>query len=172
MFSRPNNDVVVDVNPPTSAENAIEPVDAEFGIVVPKISANAPIVAQVDPNRPEVYQYALTKGVAHARGTSLPGEGGNIFLFAHSAGDFYDANRYNAVFYLLYKLEPQDDLYVFYKGTKHHYSVTQSRIVDASEVQYLKPASGNGSEQLTLMTCWPPGTTLKRLVVTSQEVEE
>src|SRR5690348_13674845 len=58
----------------------IVPVDKDFGIVIPKLGANAHVIANVDPFNSKDYQYALTRGVAHARGTSVPGSMGNVFL--------------------------------------------------------------------------------------------
>jgi sortase A len=147
------------------AVNVIRPVDESFGIVVPKIGANAPVVADVDPYDETVYQEALSRGVAHAAGTSYPGEGGPVFLFAHSATDFVEASRYNAIFYLLNKLEPGDDIYLFHNEEKYRYRVTGSTIVDESAVSYLEEGE---HDTLTLMTCWPPGTTYRRLVVTAR----
>jgi LPXTG-site transpeptidase (sortase) family protein len=146
-------------------KDVIVPVDEDFGVVIPKISANAKVISEVDPQNSAVYQRALTKGVAHAKGTSLPGEGGNIFIFAHSTADFFEANRYNAVFYLLSKLEAGDDVYLFYKKQKYHYKVADQKTVGADEVSYLEKGNKN---QLTLMTCWPPGTTMKRLIVVAE----
>lgn len=146
----------------------LDPIDTDFGIVVPKIAANAPIIADVDPYNPEIYQRKLTQGVAHAAGTSLPGQGGHMFLFAHSAGNFYEANRYNAVFYLLTKLEQQDEIDIFYDGKKYAYEVTSKQIVDPDQVNLLQ---GGSPDSITLMTCWPAGTTLKRLIVKGQLVD-
>jgi sortase A len=140
----------------------MEPVNKEFSILIPKINANAPVIAHVDPYNPRIYQYKLREGVAHAKGSALPGKGGNSFLFAHSAGNFYDASRYNAVFYLLTKLEAGDEVNIFYKGERIRYAVTSKRLVDPGSVHYLARTK---EETLTLMTCWPPGTTLKRLIV-------
>jgi LPXTG-site transpeptidase (sortase) family protein len=149
-------------------ENVITPVDEDFGIVIPKISANAKVIAEVDSQNSDIYQWALTKGVAHAKGSSYPGEHGNIFIFAHSSADFFEANRYNAVFYLLSKLETGDDIYLFYKKQKYHYRVAEKKTVGADDVKYLEK---NAGDQLTLMTCWPPGTTIKRLIVVAEPVE-
>lgn len=143
----------------------ITPVDNQFGIVIPRLAANAPIIAEVDPFNETDYQLKLTRGVAHAKGSSLPGEGGRTFLFAHSAGDFYEANRYNAIFYLLYKLQTGDDLFIYYQGKKYSYSVKELRYVDPSEVDYLFSEQDN---DLILMTCWPPGTTYRRLLVIAE----
>lgn len=141
----------------------IKPLDKEFGIVIPKIGANAKIVPNVDPYNEKEYQWQLTKGVAHAKGTSLPGQIGNTFIFAHSSGDWYTANRYNSVFYLLNKLEKDDDIYLYYQNQKFHYKVSEKKIVDSTAIDYL--VRKKAEKIVTLMTCWPPGTTLKRLLV-------
>jgi len=148
-----------------SLKNApIKPVDEDFGIVIPKIGANTRVMANVDPFNPKEYQWLLTKGVAHAKGSSLPNQPGNIFIFAHSSNNWYNANRYNAVFYLINKLEKNDEIIIYYQKTRFLYKVTAKKLVEASTVSYLSPSYQSGSV-LTLMTCWPPGTTLKRLII-------
>ncbi|MDD4937600.1 MAG: sortase [Candidatus Shapirobacteria bacterium] len=140
----------------------IIPVDTNFSIVIPKINANTKVIDNVDPFNSHEYQIALTRGVAHAKGSSTPNSGGNTFIFAHSAGNWYQANQYNAVFYLLNKLIKDDEIIIYYQSQPYHYSVIETKLVNASEINYL---IGNSPNQLTLMTCWPPGTTLKRLLV-------
>lgn len=142
---------------------AIAPVSAQFGLVIPKIGANAPIYPNVDPADPNVYLPILEKGVAHALGTVFPGVTGNIYLYAHSTDSFWNVGRYNAIFYLLKELDYGDEIDVFYNGVRHVYRVVNKIIVDPSDVRWLTdPVS---YELLTLQTCWPPGTTLKRLIV-------
>lgn len=151
-----------------ASERVLVPVDVEFGIVIPKIGANAKVVPDVDWEDSRVYQRALTQGVAHAAGTGKPGETGNVFIFAHSGANFYEASRYNAVFYLLNKLEPGDEIDIFYKKEKHTYTVKRRSTVPATEVRFLAQEGREGT--LTLMTCWPAGTTLSRLIVEATEV--
>lgn len=141
----------------------IVPIDKDFGIVIPKIGANAKIIAQVDPYDSRIYQVALTKGVAHAKGTALPNQIGNMFIFSHSSVNLLEATRYNSVFFLLSKLEKNDEIDIYYKGAKYTYQVENLKTVDGKEISYLNPESK--VRTLTLMTCWPPGTTLKRLVI-------
>jgi len=141
----------------------LTPVDPKFSVVIPKIAANAKILANVDPADEKVYLDALKEGVAHAQGTAFPGEGGHIFLFAHSTDYFWNVGSYNAVFYLLGKLEKGDEVNIFYKGQRFVYRVIGKKVVDPKEVEYLTRKSNK--EFLTLQTCWPPGTTLKRLLV-------
>lgn len=166
QFFRPNPKGIVAAKAQPGQKTTI-PVDSQFGIVIPKIDANAKVIPNVNPYDSKDYQWQLTKGVAHARGTVFPGQVGNVFIFAHSAGDFWQANRFNAVFYLLYKLNKGDDIDLFYKGEKFKYRVTEVKYVEATDVKYL---TGSGSNKtVTLMTCWPPGTTLKRLIVIAKQ---
>jgi len=145
----------------------MKPVDENFGIVIPKIQANAKVIPDVDAQNPAVYQKALAQGVAHALGSANPGEEGNVFIFAHSGQDFLEANRYNAVFYLLSKLEAGEEIYIFYKSKKYRYIITDKKTANPEEIQYL--ADTPGKNILTLMTCWPGGTTWKRLIVRAQQ---
>jgi len=140
--------------------------DEDFGIVIPKINANAKVIPDVDPFNSLAYQIALTKGIAHAKGSAYPDQIGNVFLFAHSSANFYEALRYNSVFYLLNKLEKDDDIYIFYKKIKIDYKVTDKLLVNPDQAFYISPVSNR--HQLTLMTCWPPGTTLKRLLIIAE----
>ncbi len=141
----------------------ISPVSAQFGIVIPKIGANAPIFPNVDASDPNTYLPVLEKGVAHALGTVFPGVSGNIYLYAHSTDSFWNVGRYNAIFYLLKELVNGDQIYVYFNGVRHVYRVVNKLVVDPSEVNFL--TENLPYEQLTLQTCWPPGTTLKRLMV-------
>jgi len=143
--------------------NETIPVDSDFSIIIPKISINTKVIKDVDSSNPKQYQQALTQGVAHSKSSSTPDINGNVFIFAHSAGDWYQANRYNAVFYLLKKLEKDDQIILYYNNQKYDYFLTESKIINPQDITYLNPKSS--SKQLTLMTCWPPGTTLKRLIV-------
>lgn len=152
---------ILDIN------TTLNPPNTDFSIVIPKISAAAPVFTDTDPYDPTKYLPILKKGVAHAKGTSYPGESGNTYLFAHSTDSFYNVGKYNAVFYLLGKLEKDDEVFVYYKGEEIRYLVDSVKVVEADDVKYLgKISDGN---TLTLQTCYPPGTTLKRLVVVSHQ---
>lgn len=143
--------------------------NTDFSIAIPKIAAVAPVIENVDPLNKSEYLRALKEGVAHAKGSSLPGEEGNVYIFAHSTDAFYNVGKYNAVFYLLGKLSKGDEIYIYYQGAKIKYLVEQIKVVSPSDVQYL---TGNTDENtLTLQTCYPPGTTIDRLIVIAKQVE-
>lgn len=156
------------------ANNGVSPTElyppnTDYSIVIPKLGAAAPIVKDVDSLDPSIYQRALTKGVAHANGTANPGENGNIFLFAHSSADLFTASRYNSVFYLVHHLDNGDEINLWYQGIERHYQVISKEYVSASDTEYLTRKTS--VETLTLMTCWPPGTTYKRLIIEAIKVQ-
>ncbi|OGK14596.1 hypothetical protein A3H80_04360 [Candidatus Roizmanbacteria bacterium RIFCSPLOWO2_02_FULL_37_19] len=139
------------------------PKDPNFSIVIPKLGANANVLSNVNPSDENIYKEALQQGVAHAEGSKLPGENGHIYLFAHSTNTFANVGRYNAVFYLLYKLDPGDEVNLYFKGVRYKYVVTGKEVVNPSDVQYLTRQTDR--EFLTLQTCWPPGTIYQRMLI-------
>lgn len=143
-------------------------VNSYFSVVIPKIDASANVSANVDTASEEEYLSALKQGIAHAKGTYFPGQGKNIYLFAHSTDTSYNVATYNAVFYLLRKLEPGDKLIVFFADEKYVYEVEEKHVVDAEDTSYI--TRDYGSERLVLQTCDPPGTTWKRLLVIAKLV--
>src|SRR5437879_1231544 len=95
-------------------EKVLTAPDPTFSIIIPKIGASARILPNVDATNHNEYVAALQKGVAHARGSVLPGLIGTTYLFAHSTDSFWNVGRYNAVFYLLKDVSIGDDIYVFF----------------------------------------------------------
>jgi LPXTG-site transpeptidase (sortase) family protein len=145
-------------------EKPLTAPNTDFSIIIPKIGAVAPIVANVDPSDPKIYLPALKKGVAQAQGSALPGEEGNVYLFAHSTDAFYNVGTYNAVFFLIGKLQSGDEVDIYYQDKLFKYTVYDKRVVSADSIQYFGVILP-GEKTLTLQTCYPPGTTFERLVV-------
>lgn len=146
-------------------EQVLAPPDPSFSILIPKIGASAKVFPNVDISNQNSYLPILMQGVAHAAGSVFPGINGNIYLFAHSTDNFWDVGRYNAVFYLLKDLNKGDEVAIFYQNKRYNYIVTGSKIVGPSDVSYLVNSQNQNKQQLVLQTCWPPGTTLQRLLV-------
>jgi len=142
------------------------PQDPNFSIIVEKIGADAPVIANVDASSKTTYEAALKKGVAHALGTAFPGQSGVTYLFAHSTDTIFNVPRFNAVFYLLNELVPQDKIVVFFGGKRYDYLVIEKKITEPEDVSYFTLKT---EEQiLVLQTCYPPGTTWKRLLVVAK----
>lgn len=145
-------------------EKALESLQHDavsVGIVIPKIEASAPILLDVDPFNKYAYRNALKQGVAHASNSAIPGESGNAFLFAHSSD--FASGRYNSIFYRINKLETDDEIIVRREDDIYVFLVTKKTVSSAQDVQYLDTRSSDST--ITLMTCWPIGTTQSRLLV-------
>lgn len=133
-------------------------------IVIPKIGVKAPILW--DKSSGEVMD-SLQNGVVHLAGTSHPGEPGNTFLTGHSSNYWWRGGDYNSVFALLPELAPQDEVFVIYHGTLKEYKVKELIEVKKDEVSSYVQTS---DERLTMMTCVPVGTNLRRLLVVAELV--
>lgn len=144
----------------------VTPKSAQFGIVIEKLGVNAPVIANVSVTDKQAYLKALDTGVAHAKGTALPGQIGNSYLFAHSALDFWNYGPYSGVFNLLRKLEVGDRIVTFYGGERFDYYVTEKKTVSGFNTEPLTRTFD--TPHLTLQTCDPPGIALNRLIITAE----
>lgn len=151
------------VNTNISGSTDIVFVNKTFGIYIPKIQTNASVIPDVDTTNKSEYLKALEKGIAHAKGTSYPNQHGNVFLFAHSAVDFYNQRNYSVYFYLLGELRQGDKIYISYNDKMYEYSVLETKIVSKTDTKYM--GKYLDEDTLTLMSCWPSGTNLKRIIV-------
>ncbi len=138
----------------------------EDAIIIPKISVDAPIVYTASTDN-KVIMDDLQKGVVHYADTALPGHAGNTFLTGHSSYYWWSGGKFNQVFALLDKLRPGDVIYVNTKEGRYIYRVKESFVVNPSQTDVLNPTE---TPTLTLMTCTPIGTNLRRLIVRAELV--
>lgn len=134
----------------------------EYGMEIPELFLNEPIVFNVDPHDPTAYTAALKQGIAHAAGTNLPPYPGLGYYFAHSSSPAL-RSQYNAIFYLLGKLEVGDAVNLWYQDRKYEYRVTRMEVTAPEDVSFLH--QDYPLPTIVLQTCWPPGTTQQRLLV-------
>lgn len=140
-------------------------------IIIPKINVDAPVVYDVPSLEERIVQRKLKDGVVHypiPGASSVPGQTGNTVILGHSSNDVFDDGGYKFVFVQLDKLNVGDTFYLNYQSTRYTYSVTEKKIIDPSQVGEL--VINNGKPLATLVTCTPPGTALKRLVVIAEQI--
>lgn len=129
----------------------------DFIVSIPKL--------KIEVAKTLVDSLKFDKNLSHFPGTALPGEVGNSFITGHSLlPQFNDPKNFRAIFTKLEQLEVGDDVYVDFEGKRFHYIVQYLKVVSPKDLSVLSPISQNG-KNLTLMTCVPPGTNIKRLVV-------
>lgn len=106
----------------------------------------------------------LSKSLVHYQPQTLPGQYGNSVIFGHSTlPQLYNKKDYKTIFTYLPSLEKGDLIEVKINEVTYQYQVYDMFVVNPDEVWVLNQQK-DGS-YLTLITCVPPGTYLKRLVV-------
>lgn len=145
-------------------------VSPEPLLIIPKINVNVPVVYGVANDQKSLLK-AMEGGIVHFAvpgASSVPGQIGNTVLSGHSSNDLFEPGNYKFIFAQLDKLENGDTFYANYEGKRYTYVVTKKEVVMPSDVQALiyptdKPI-------MTLITCTPLGTALKRLLVIAEQV--
>jgi sortase A len=100
----------------------------------------------------------------------LPGRPGNNIIFGHSAlPTFYDVKNYHTIFTYLPSLKKGDQILVDYDGVAYKYEIFDLQTVDPEDFSILEQRFDDS--YLTLVTCVPPGTYWKRLMVRARIVK-
>lgn len=148
----------------------IEIAPPDDRVIIPRINRNVPIVKVSSENLIKRdwgalegdIQEALRYGVVHYPGTAEPGENGNVVITGHSSYFSWDPGRFKDVFALLHEVVIGDTVIVYHDQKKYFYQVYNTQVVTPDKIDVLTQA---GENRLTLITCTPVGTNLKRLVV-------
>jgi sortase A len=132
---------------------------------------NVNITPNVDSFNTNVYNSALKNGLAHFKGTPLPGDGGNSFIYGHSAVESFFSRHQDdpeTIFSKLENAELSDTIEITKDGFTYRYNVIKQTIIEPDEFDVIsgKP----GKETVTLMTCWPLGVGSKRLIVIGERI--
>lgn len=127
-----------------------------YNLSVPRLKINNATV--------EIGGEDLAQALIHYSGTSLPGQQGNAVIFGHSSlPQFFNPTNYLTIFAKLPALKKDDEVFVDYDGIKYKFVVEQLFEVMPTDIQVLEQRYDDS--YLTLVTCVPPGTYLRRLVI-------
>jgi LPXTG-site transpeptidase (sortase) family protein len=118
----------------------------------------------------DVFMEELKKWVVRYPGTARPGEVWNAFIFGHSSNYPWVASEYNDVFALIDTLITWDEIVVYYDQAKYTYRITDRATVEPGDTQALS-ARDPSKKELSIMTCWPVGTTLERYIIFAELIE-
>lgn len=128
----------------------------EYSLSIPKINIQK---AQVLVGSDD-----LTKSLVHFIPRTMPGEFGNVAIFGHSTlPQLYNEKDYKTIFTYLPSLEKSDRILVHVGDLEYEYEVIDMFVVNPDKVSVLDQQYD--ASYLTLITCVPPGTYWKRLVV-------
>jgi len=154
-------------NTQQDADNNATPLS--YNLLLTKIGVSVPIITNVDGNNQEEYNKALENGVAQLRGSALPGKNGNSFIFGHSSYYENKPGNYKQIFAELNDLIPGDLIEVQSGEANFVYRITNKKVVEPSDVSVA--AQNVDLTQITLMTCWPIGSTAQRLIVVGELIQ-
>ncbi len=154
-----------ELHPETPVESEKE-IPEYFYLTIPKLNIKDALV--------EVNARSLDPkdALGHYPGSGLPGETGNSFIYGHSVLPwFFNPKNYKTIFSTLEKLETGDKFHIKINDENLTYTVTGKETLypkDVNPLEEIRPKFLNEST-VTLMTCVPPGTRLKRLLVYAME---
>jgi sortase A len=112
----------------------------------------------------------LSKSLIQWGGTALPGEFGNTVIFGHSVlPTFFNPKNYTTIFSTLPTLEEKDEIFVYFDGITYKYQVFEMKVVEPQDISVLEQKYDDS--YISLITCVPPGTYWKRLVVKARLVK-
>ena len=138
------------------------PKITSYTISIPKLKLTNVTVSTVDND--------LAKHLVNYGGTAIPADKGNAVIFGHSTlPQLYEAKNYKTVFTFLYELTPGDEIDVNVANVGYKYKVENVTVVDPNNTSVLQQSYDDSF--LTLVTCTPPGTIWKRLVVRARLIK-
>lgn len=144
-----------------AAQSNEKKIQIKDTLIIPKLNIQVPIFFS---EKEENIENDLLRGVSHHPSTSKPGENGNILISGHSSNYFWERGDYNSVFANLSELDDNDELFVYYKSKRYDYKVFENKVLslEQSKEEIFREEK---KSIMNLVTCWPTGTTWKRLVV-------
>jgi len=106
----------------------------------------------------------LKQSMIQYPGTALPGNLGNTVIFGHSVlPQFFNPTNYLTIFSTLHTLRPGDIIDIEADGATFTYKI--SEMYEAAPDDLSPLAQTYDGRYLTMITCTPPGTYLRRLII-------
>ncbi len=134
----------------------------QYNLSIPKLEINHALVRTDNED--------LKKSLIQYPNTAPPGQLGNTVIFGHSVlPQFFESRNYYTIFSTLYTLNLADPIYITYDGITYTYRIEEIFEVLPSDLSVLEQRFDRRT--LTLITCTPPGTYLKRLIIQARIVD-
>lgn len=129
---------------------------AVYTLSIPKLGIDRAVVRSDHTDlKQSLIQYA---------GTALPGNLGNTVIFGHSVlPQFFNPKNYLTIFSTLHQLKLGDTIEVIADGAIFTYKIYEMYETQPDDLSPL--AQVYNGRYLTLITCTPPGTYLRRLII-------
>ena len=137
--------------------------DKENSLEISAIGIYAPIVLSQSTDKNSLAK-DLDKGVVYYPGSVLPGQKGQIVILGHSAPLNWPKIKHDWVFSDLNDLESGDKIIINLDHKQYIYTVKEKTIIKKGG-EIAPETSMESNNNLTLISCWPPGKNIQRIVV-------
>ncbi len=131
---------------------------------IPDLKISVPIIWTQDTNN---FDRDLQSGVVHYPGTAMPGQIGTTYIAGHSSNYPWAKGSYNRIFSTLGNLGNNTSFSLTVTQTNgktavfHYVVVNRQQYAPTDQAQF----QNTGKSLVALSTCWPVGSTAKRLVI-------
>lgn len=155
-YTQLNNWFVADTDSSSNPSALVGTVSTSYLLSIPKLKI---IDAVVD-----VGSMDLKKSLIQYPQTALPGQPGNGVVFGHSVlPQFFNPKSYLTIFSTLHRLKIGDEIFIDYDNIRYKYLVEDMFEVTPKDLSVLDQRYDG--RYFSLITCSPPGTYLRRLVI-------
>lgn len=144
---------------PTYHQAPVATKVATYFISVPKLKV---VNAQVSTTDTDLSQHLV-----HYPGTAVPPDKGTAVIFGHSTlPQLFNPSDYDTIFANAHTLKVGDAIHVAVNNTPYTYRIVSVTVTTPEDTSVL--AQDYDDSYLVLITCTPPGTIWKRLIVKSR----
>jgi sortase A len=144
---------------PSVQEGATSATVTHYYLSIPKLKISNAYVSTVDND--------LDHHLIQYGGTSVPPNKGTAVVFGHSTlPQLYQPGNYKTIFAYAHTLQVGDEIVLSVDDITYTYKIYNITIIDPSDTSAF--AQNYDDNYLTLITCTPPGTTWKRLLIKSR----
>jgi LPXTG-site transpeptidase (sortase) family protein len=142
--------------------------ERENSLEIPKIEVSAPLIVAEDLSQ-KYLDNELDRGVVIFPNSVLPGEIGQTIILGHSAPPNWPKINYDGVFSRIAELEEKDEIVLYFNNQKYIYYVDEKIFLEKGEEI---PDNLNGTDSaLLLISCWPPGKNIRRIVIEAKLIK-
>ncbi len=127
-----------------------------YSLSIPKLKIIDAKVSTVD--------YDLTNHLVQYIGTAIPGENGTAVIFGHSTlPHLFNPKNYKSIFATLHTIKVGDEIITSVKNVTYTYKIFSVTVTTPEDTDIFSQSFDHS--YLTIVTCTPPGTVWKRLIV-------
>lgn len=129
---------------------------AAYTLTIPRLGITNAVVSTQDID--------LGKHLVAIQGTPVPPDKGNTVIEGHSTlPQLFNPSDYHTIFANVHKLQEGDELLVNVANITYTFKIFSITVVDPTDTTPLEQSFDDS--YLTIITCTPPGTIWKRLII-------